>query len=278
MNDGSPDQTEKILQPLIASGQIKYIYQKNQGPASARNRGLSIAKGEFVAFLDDDDLWPPNKLQWQLDSMNQGNPIAVVGVRQNFTYQIDQTEPKPEPPNQTLRFEDFFERNPIGTPGQVLIRRSTLVELGGFDERFWGADDLDLWLRLSKLGEIRFSQKLALHYRVHSGNASKDRLMMMRNAERVLQKHLTADNTLEHRMLSQKANRYLFRSAGKDIIRQMVAQYRKGKLNEANQLSSIFYDYFGEHIFKDPKLLISVFTTLLKALTHSLTPQLVSRN
>jgi len=101
---------------------------------------------------------------------------------------------------------------------------------------------------------------------------------MMRNVERVHQKHLTSDDNLEHRILSKKANRYLFRSAGKDIIRQMVAQYRNGKVTEANQLSSVFYRHFSEKIFNDPKLLISVCTTFVDALARSVSPSMLFKN
>ena len=61
VNDGSPDGTAEVLRPSREAGRIRYIEQANAGQAAARNRGLAEARGEFIAFLDDDDLWPPDK-------------------------------------------------------------------------------------------------------------------------------------------------------------------------------------------------------------------------
>src|SRR5271170_3450676 len=66
VNDGSPDDTAAVLRPYIESGRIRYIEQENRGQAGARNRGLAEARGEFVAYLDDDDLWLRDKLAWQV--------------------------------------------------------------------------------------------------------------------------------------------------------------------------------------------------------------------
>jgi glycosyltransferase involved in cell wall biosynthesis len=79
VNDGSPDETAELLAPLAASGRIRYLEQPNQGQAAARHRGLEEATGEFIAFLDDDDLWPPDKLEWQVAYLERNPSIAAVG-------------------------------------------------------------------------------------------------------------------------------------------------------------------------------------------------------
>ncbi|MGA8478958.1 MAG: glycosyltransferase family A protein [Chthoniobacterales bacterium] len=62
INDGSPDDTAKLLEPLVKTRRIRYFEQKNAGQASARNKGIQEAKGKFIAFFDDDDIWPPCSL------------------------------------------------------------------------------------------------------------------------------------------------------------------------------------------------------------------------
>jgi glycosyltransferase involved in cell wall biosynthesis len=66
VNDGSPDDTASLLRPMAESGMIRYVEQSNAAAAAARNRGLEMARGKFIAFLDDDDLWPQDKLEWQV--------------------------------------------------------------------------------------------------------------------------------------------------------------------------------------------------------------------
>ncbi|PIZ44424.1 hypothetical protein COY31_02670, partial [Candidatus Wolfebacteria bacterium CG_4_10_14_0_2_um_filter_39_18] len=67
VDDGSTDDTRAILEEYIKSGQIKYFYQENKGPAAARNLGIKNSSGEFIAFLDADDVWLPEKLKKQID-------------------------------------------------------------------------------------------------------------------------------------------------------------------------------------------------------------------
>src|SRR5260370_24652309 len=69
INDGSSDDTTELLRPLAASGHIRYFEQANAGQATSRNRGIHAARGEFIALLDDDDLWPPDKLEWQVEAL-----------------------------------------------------------------------------------------------------------------------------------------------------------------------------------------------------------------
>lgn len=79
VNDGSPDNTADVLRPLIRSNAcIRYVEQSNGGQASARNHGLRLAQGEFLAYLDDDDLWPPDKLAWQVPLLECHPEAAFV--------------------------------------------------------------------------------------------------------------------------------------------------------------------------------------------------------
>src|SRR5439155_3912895 len=86
INDGSPDDTAEVLRPLAASGRIRYIQQANAGPSEARNRGLAEARGRFVAFLDDDDLWPADKLAWQVEALQHAPEAALIYGRYEAFY------------------------------------------------------------------------------------------------------------------------------------------------------------------------------------------------
>jgi glycosyltransferase involved in cell wall biosynthesis len=192
VNDCSPDDTAELLRPLVESGRIRYFEQPNAGQASARNRGLSEARGEFIAFLDDDDSWPPDKLEWQVELL-RGLPrhIGVAGSSNAVANGI--TEPSGPVPTQDLSPADFIVNDLMRSPGQVLFRRQALVDVGGLDTTIWGSDDWDLYFRISALGPIRFEPRLALLYRVHAGNASKNYWRMRKHALRVYRRHRTHD-------------------------------------------------------------------------------------
>jgi glycosyltransferase involved in cell wall biosynthesis len=78
VNDGSPDDTAALLRPIAQQGRIRYLEQANVGQAFARNRGMAEARGEFIGLLDDDDLWPPDKLAWQVEVLRAHPKAAVV--------------------------------------------------------------------------------------------------------------------------------------------------------------------------------------------------------
>jgi GT2 family glycosyltransferase len=149
------------------------------------------ARGEFVALLDHDDLWPPGKLAWQVTALRAA-PVAVLVYGDVIQFGVA-TRGKPGPgyvgPCGRVR-ERFLERNWIASPGQTLIRSAAIRAVGGFDERLWGADDWDLYVRLAACGEFLYVPRLALRYRVHGGNASSRVWRMYLNSCRVQRKHL----------------------------------------------------------------------------------------
>ena len=190
VNDGSPDDTAEVLRPLAEAGRIRHIKQENQGQSAARNQGLAVARGEFIAYLDDDDVWPPDKLAWQVARL-KAEPEAVLlyGPMKTLGVEADQTYPGPDAPSGQV-YDAFLKMNYIVSPGQTLIRRAALQIIGGFDESLWGADDWDLYIRLASKGKFVFADKLALFYRRHDGNASKNTRRLYLNSCRLQYKHL----------------------------------------------------------------------------------------
>lgn len=190
VNDGSPDDTRDVLRPYISDGRIHYIEQSNAGQAAARNHGLSESRGEFVAFLDDDDLWPREKLQTQMDLLNS-HPTAVMAYGYTEVFGCGPTHrwPGPDAPTGEVRSE-FLRCNWLWSPGQCLIRRAALLSIGGLDTGIWGADDWDMYIRLASLGPFVFSNHCALQYRQHAKSASNSIFRLNKNVRKVMRKHL----------------------------------------------------------------------------------------
>lgn len=196
VNDGSPDGTAEVLRPITEAGRIRYIEQPNAGQAAARNRGLELARGEFVAFLDDDDLWPADKLEWQVRELDlRPHLLAIAGGIELFENDApNDTNGRRDgaPPDditsqeKNVTVEGLCDGPPMISPGQVLIRASVLRQIGGLNETLRGTDDWDLWFRIARIGKIKMVPQLALHYRVHEFNASKNLWGMLRNTLAVI--------------------------------------------------------------------------------------------
>lgn len=135
VDDGSFDNTQEAVRKFP----VTYVHRGNGGPAAARNTGISHARGEWIAFLDHDDTWYPEKSEKQLS-------VASADVDAVFC------EKSPNIDNVT--FSDMLQRNYGGNPSGTMIRRVVLESLHGFDEdpRLIGVDDYNLWLRFLLAG------------------------------------------------------------------------------------------------------------------------------
>ena len=211
VNDGSPDDTAALLKPLIDAGKIKYVEQPNAGQSAARARGLAMAAGEFVALLDDDDLWPIDKLAWQVDALRRSpDAVAVGGTYALIRDGTLESRPDVTGRTETLGPGDFYGRNVFFSPGQVLVRRPALDAVGGFDAALWGTDDLDLWIRLAAIGPVRFVDRVALHYRLHDANASRHWRRMIANGRRALRKNLHLLPPADRRAALRRGEAFLY--------------------------------------------------------------------
>ena len=162
VDDGSTDGSSRIVSS-ISDSRVKLITQKNGGPSSARNRGINEAKYEYVAFLDADDLWSPVFLEEMAglihrfpDALCWGFNYSVIKDRK--TLALEQ-----EGDSGYIDSEWRFSYFPFCS-SSCCCRKSSLIELGGFDERMMYGEDLDMWFRLLLVGRGVMDTRIMAYY------------------------------------------------------------------------------------------------------------------
>jgi len=186
VDDGSTDDTRKILDTY--GSRIRYLYQQNRGASAARNAGVRDATCEWVAFLDHDDEWYPTKLACQAASVvESGAEFCYTGYERFANGRFEETI---EPPDPDQLFPELRFQNVLGPSSMFLVRRSTFVSLGGFDERLGAScEDWEFAVRLASVSRwVKVNQTL-MRYNYHSSNSS----FRYRN---LLQKELLIEDTL----------------------------------------------------------------------------------
>ena len=172
INDGSTDRTLEVVQSITDS-RLNVLSYENGGLSVARNRGIYQATGEFIAFLDADDLWTSDKLELQLAAL-QEHPDA--GVAYSWTYYIDE---QGQPLFAGIRIfyqgnvhADLLIKNFILNGSNPLIRRQAIESIGEFDPAFPHFADWDYWLRLASNWHFAVVSKYQVFYRQSSRSMS----------------------------------------------------------------------------------------------------------
>lgn len=147
VDDGSTDETAKALKRY--EDRLLYRHQDNQGVSAARNLGLQMARGKWVAFLDSDDLWLPEKLETQTGFFSQ-NPEAVICQTEEIWIRNGR---RVNPQKKHRKFSgNIFAPSLLlclVSPSAVMIQRDLFDQVGYFDETLPACEDYDLWLRIS---------------------------------------------------------------------------------------------------------------------------------
>ena len=190
IDDGSTDNSRKVLEPYFQK--ISYIFQENQGVAATRNYGLKIAKGELIAFLDQDDFWLPDKLALQVACFDAQPELAIVhcGWRRvdREGKPLGNVEPWHKAPN--LNLEEWLQWKPI-LLSAMMFRREWLERAGGLDTRFQQVCDLDLALRLTLMGcQSAWLHQITVCYREHDRNESRKTPLQAQESWTVLDQFL----------------------------------------------------------------------------------------
>ncbi len=184
VDDGSADGTGQWVKQHYPAVQVEVV--PNQGPSRARNHGISCAHGEFIAFLDADDTWHPQKIEAQVKVLQrypEAELVASDWVRdETFSAIPDET------PISWITYANMLQLNRFQT-STVLMRASVLGTLGGFDPAVDGAEDWDLWLRTSAVGRIAKLDWPLVMYRDMPAGYSKDVWRVYQTMQPMLEKH-----------------------------------------------------------------------------------------
>jgi glycosyltransferase involved in cell wall biosynthesis len=200
VDDGSTDNTKDVLR--LFGDRIQYIHQENLGPSAARNAGIRAAEGEYICFLDADDLWLPTKLEVQVSFMERREDIGLVfsdheefdstGVvlesflaAKSFYSEIISSEPIKD------AFIKLAMENFISTP-TVMVRSQCFKKTGLFDETLKSVEDRDLWFRMSAYFQIACLPVVLCRRRLHGFNISSDQEQSMTGRIKTLEKNLRA--------------------------------------------------------------------------------------
>lgn len=196
VDDNSEDSLlSQDIEAYCRTCRLRYILSGGLGGAGARNHGIQAAFGEYVAFLDDDDQWLPEKLEMQL-------PLFVspdVGLVYSRGYTVTEGEgcPMSRKPYATdayykteVCYQDLLLKNYIGTTTQLVVRRSILQTLGGFDESLPSRQDYDLCLRIAKVSRCVGADCYLFVHNIHTqGQITADPGKNMIGYEMLLNKY-----------------------------------------------------------------------------------------
>jgi glycosyltransferase involved in cell wall biosynthesis len=174
-DDGSTDKTAEVVTAF--GGQVRYLRHSNQGPAAARNCGIQLAAGEFVAFLDADDLWHPQKLERQLERF-QRRPELDYCVTHVENFWV------PELQDEAAKYRDHRISKPLPgyVTGTLMARRAVFQRIGTFNAALGHGDSTDWFLRASRYGAVsELLPDVLMYRRLHHNNRSRVRAAMSRD-------------------------------------------------------------------------------------------------
>jgi glycosyltransferase involved in cell wall biosynthesis len=221
VNDGSTDNTDEVISKFTKVKNLIYIKQCNAGQANAKNAGINEATGSYIAFLDADDLWSPDKLEKQMDKFANMN-VGVVYSRAKY---IDENndivneeitgrylQPRRGKVTNWLLYDNFV---PFSSS---IIRRECLDRFGSFDETLAMGIDWDLWLRLSTCFEFDYVHEQLLFYRIgHPGQMSKNIAERHRCSDKIMAKFLNSFPDTISKCDLVKIKAYTYCNRGEEI-------------------------------------------------------------
>lgn len=184
VDDGSTDDTGRWL---ANQGDLRVLSQENKGIATSRNNGASIAKGEWLAFLDHDDLWDPTKLRVQVQFIEKNPDVALVAAKHVTIGKRFSTPSRPVWVKGDLLVKAYTESF-IHT-SSVMIKKEVFQAIGGFSPEYKFADEFDVWLKVARDHVVAYVNQPLVFIRLYESNTSHDRLGLRQETHDILLKH-----------------------------------------------------------------------------------------
>lgn len=214
IDDGSTDESLETIRKYTekSPGRWRVLTQGNSGQCIARNRGIEESSGEYVAFLDGDDTWAPNKLEIQVRILD-ANPDAALVICPYRIYRQGDGQDRGRVVlhlNSRRMLTNWLNLRGFGagTESTGLVRRKFLVAIGGFDPKLSTSAGLDLTLRLEKLGDVLTAKDTYMKYRIYTGQWHANLETLSSDLESLRTKHRETDR-VQGTHLTEKHDAYI---------------------------------------------------------------------
>ncbi|MEM1168433.1 MAG: glycosyltransferase [Cyanobacteria bacterium P01_H01_bin.35] len=268
INDGSTDSTEEVISN-ISDPRIKIFNYPNAGPSASRNRGTAIASGKYISFIDSDDLWTPDKLEKQLQKLEENSQAKIA---YSWTDYIDEFDNFLYPGCHITANGNVYEKllltNFIENGSNPLIYRQALIEIGGFDESLFAAEDLDVWFKLAIKYEFVAVPSPQILYRVSTNSLSTNLTRVEKQCLEVIDRAFgRAPESLQNLKPKSISNLYLYltikslegrvtRAKGKAAIRYYINAVKNNisLLQKRRKLMAIMWVKIILYIFMPAQL------------------------
>lgn len=172
IDDGSSDSTKQFCEKYLIDNRVKYIYQVNKGLAGARNTGIENSQGEYICFLDDDDVWKKDKLQKQLDFFEKNPDAGMVYTNLELIDEVGKVIGYQKHKANGDIYKELFYENIVDAPSSCMIKKEVFEKVGNFKEWMKSAEDYELWFRIAKEFKIYSTNEPLVEYRVHQNKMS----------------------------------------------------------------------------------------------------------
>jgi len=249
VDDGSSDNTREVInqykQEILNEfkGEILYLYQENQGVSSARNLGIKQSKGDWIAFLDSDDYWLPNKLERQLEESMKNHQVNVIHTDEVWI----RNGKRVNACRHHEKHGGWIYRHCLPlcciSPSSVLIKKEVFEQVGLFDESLPACEDYDLWLKICHKYEVLYiPERLIVKTGGHEDQLSKAFWGMDRFRVKALM------NALRNLPLSIEEKKYTIDTLTQKLKILAIGCQKHKRYEQADLYSDLYKQYTGNEI------------------------------
>jgi glycosyltransferase involved in cell wall biosynthesis len=235
VDDGSADATEVMIGEISSPIPVRYYRQENHGAGAARNLGVSVARGDWVAFLDADDVWFPQKLAEQITYVQSHSEASFVYSNAQVTDEAGRPIGSIRRPE--IERQIFDNDQPFAQLSTVLMRKDLFIQAGGFPPKLRLYEDVALYARITNLTAMHFMPSYLSTYRFHAAQSTRNPILQANSWMMLLQflLKLWESDPLRH----EDRTRYLVRFCGDECKYYMQA----GDFHQAQRFGRLAFAY-----------------------------------